>query len=71
MFRELKELNQKLIISPPLNERPEIGIKGKSVRIKLKEELNPNTTYTFNFFDAIVDNNEENPLENFEFVISE
>ncbi len=69
-YIQLKEVNQKLLISPPLNERPEIRLKGKSLIVELQEELRPNTTYTFNFFDAIVDYNEGNPLENFEFVIS-
>jgi len=69
-FIQLREINQKLLISPPLQERPEIRLKGKSLIVELQEELKPNTTYTFNFFDAIVDNNEGNPIENFEYVIS-
>lgn len=69
-YIQLKEINQKLLVSPPLKVRPEIRLKGKSLIVDLSEDLTPNTTYTFNFFDAIVDNNEGNPLENFEFVIS-
>lgn len=69
-YVQLKEINQKLLISPPLQERPEIRLKGKSLIVELKEELKENTTYTFNFFDAIVDNNEGNPIENFEYVFS-
>jgi len=69
-YIQLKDINQKLLVSPPLTARPEIRLKGKSLIVDLSEDLTPNTTYTFNFFDAIVDNNEGNPLENFEFVIS-
>jgi len=69
-YIQLKEVNQKLLISPPLQERPEIRLKGKSLIVEFTEELDTNTTYTFNFFDAIADYNEGNPLENFEFVIS-
>lgn len=69
-YVQLREVNQKLLVSPPLEERPEIRLKGKSLIVELSEDLIPNTTYTFNFFDAIADNNEGNPLENFEFVIS-
>ena len=69
-YIKLKDLNQKLLISPPLKEKPNIRIKNKSLLIEINEELQKNTTYTFNFFDAIVDNNEENPYENFEFVFS-
>ncbi len=66
----LKEVNQKLIISPPLLENPEIRMKGKSLIIEIEEELYENTTYTFNFNDAIVDLNESNPFVNFQYVFS-
>ncbi|MQY78487.1 MAG: hypothetical protein GH151_04720 [Bacteroidetes bacterium] len=70
-FFRLRELDQKLVVSPPLEEKPEILPKGKTLVIDLKNnELGENTTYTFNFSDAIVDNNEGNPIENFEFVFS-
>jgi len=64
-------LKQKLIISPPLDEKPEIFIRGKKIIIELgKQELKKNTTYTFSFYDAIVDNNEGNPVKDYEFVFS-
>ncbi|UCG28226.1 MAG: Ig-like domain-containing protein [Bacteroidales bacterium] len=69
-YIQLMELNQKLIISPPMKEKPDIRLKGKSILVDIEEELLENTTYTFNFFDAIADNNANNPLENFEFVFS-
>ncbi len=70
-FFRLIELDQKLVVSPPLEEKPEILPKGKTLVIDLKtNELRENITYTFNFSDAIVDNNEGNPIENFEFVFS-
>lgn len=70
-FFRLKELDQKFVVSPPLEEKPEILPKGKTLVIDLKNnELRENTTYTLNFSDAIVDNNEGNPIENFEFVFS-
>ncbi|MDX2443977.1 MAG: Ig-like domain-containing protein [Bacteroidales bacterium] len=66
----LKEVNQKLLVSPPLQEKPEVSIKGKSLIIEIDEELIDNTTYTFNFNDAIVDNNESNPFVNYQYVFS-
>ncbi len=70
-FFRLRELDQKFVVSPPLEEKPEILPKGKTLVIDLKNnEFRENTTYTFNFSDAIVDNNEGNPIENFEFVFS-
>ena len=69
-YIRLDDVNQKLIISPPLQSRPQVRTKGKSVLISIEDTLIENTTYTFNFNDAIVDNNEGNPLENFQFVFS-
>jgi hypothetical protein len=70
-FFQLVELDEKLVISPPLKEKPEIQQKGKGLIIDLKEnKLRKNTTYIFNFSDAIVDNNEGNPIKDFEFVFS-
>ncbi len=70
-FVRFNNLQQKLVISPPLDEKPEIFVRGKSIIIELgKQELKQNTTYTFSFYDAIVDNNEGNPIEDYEFVFS-
>ncbi len=66
----LKNVNQELIISPPLPKKPDVRIKNKSIIIDLKNELRENTTYTLNFGKAIADNNEGNPLTNFEYVFS-
>ncbi len=70
-FVRFDNLQQKLVISPPLDEKPEIFVRGKSIIIELgKQELKKNTTYTFSFYDAIIDNNEGNPIEDYEFVFS-
>ncbi len=69
-FIELDQVSKKLIISPPLAEKPEIKVKGKSVVIKLNNSLRDSTTYTLNFADAIKDYTEGNPLENFTYVFS-
>jgi hypothetical protein len=69
-FIQLKNVNQELIISPPLPKKPDVRLKEKSIIIDLKNDLRENTTYTLNFGKAIADNNEGNPLTNFEFVFS-
>ena len=66
----LKSVNQKLIVSPLLSEKPDIKLKGKTLLIDIKEKLQDSTTYSFNFGDAIADNNEGNVLNNFAFVFS-
>ena len=59
-FFKLRNLQSELLVSPPLNEAPLISQKDKSLFIELKEELNPNSTYTFNFGNGIVDYHEGN-----------
>jgi len=69
-FIQLDQVNKKLIISPPLTEKPEIRLKGKSMVIRLNNTLLDSTTYTLNFADAIKDFTEGNILENFTYVFS-
>jgi hypothetical protein len=66
----LKDISKEFIISPPLKEKSDVRIKNKTIIIDLKNELLENSTYTLNFGKAITDNNEGNPLSNFEFVFS-
>ncbi len=66
----LKDIANQLFISPPFENKPEVKVKGKALHIELKEDLIPNTTYIFNFGDAIADLHEGNPLTNFELVFS-
>ncbi|MBN2482208.1 MAG: Ig-like domain-containing protein [Bacteroidales bacterium] len=66
----LKNLNRELLVSPPLEIRPDVRVRSKYILISLNNDLLPNTTYTMNFGDAITDNNEGNILKRFEFVFS-
>ena len=42
----------------------------KYISIKIKDTLQANTTYAFNFGESIVDNNEENPYPYYRYVFS-
>ncbi len=66
----LKETMEKVVISPPLNEQPIIQGLGNKVTIIFEEELQPATTYTIDFGDAIRDNNEGNALDGYTFSFS-
>jgi uncharacterized protein (DUF2141 family) len=66
----LDKLNEKFMVSPPMNKKPNIFLRGKSLNIEFQEKLKDSTTYTFYFQDAIKDLNEGNPLNNFQFVFS-
>lgn len=67
---KLSNLNSNLLISPVMENRPEIKQKAKSFTIELQDSLLPNTTYTFNFGSSITDLNEGNELAGFTYVFS-
>jgi uncharacterized protein (DUF2141 family) len=72
-YIKLSNPQQQIIISPPMDPRPEItplGTASKSVRIKINDTLQPRTTYTINFGRSITDNNESNPLSFFTYAFS-
>jgi hypothetical protein len=69
-FIKLEKANEKVVVSPPQVQQPEIKTNGKKVSVNLLDSLRENTTYTIDFSDAIVDNNESNPLGNFAFTFS-
>jgi len=66
----LNSVNQELIVSPPMEEQPEVKLKKKTLIIEFEEALRINTTYTFNFGSAIEDLHEGNTLQNYEYVFS-
>ena len=73
-FIKLKDISKQLIISPPLEldkykVKPQ-GTVAKKIQIQLLDSLEKGTTYTFNFGESIVDNNEDNPLPFFRYALS-
>lgn len=69
-FISLDNLSSQLIVSPLMEETPDITVKGKKLVIKIKSELKPNTTYSLNFGDAIKDITEGNIYPNYKYVFS-
>src|SRR5690606_30997678 len=69
-YVELDNVIEKLIVSPTLKRTPTITAKLRTITIEIKDSLQPNTTYTFNFGDAVKDVNERNPIEDFQYVVS-
>lgn len=72
-YIKIKNVQKQLIISPPMDPTPDIkpmGNASKYISIKINDTLRPNTTYTFNFGQSIVDNNEGNPYSYFKYVLS-
>ncbi len=69
-FVELKDAQNQILISPPLQNTPDYKIKGKSIQVKFNEKLKENTTYSVYFGDAIVDITEGNPVSNYTYIFS-
>ena len=71
-YIKLKGLEKQLIVSPPMKNEPLIipSSVTKYLTIQIKDTLQPNTTYSFNFGQSITDNNEGNPLNQFKYVFS-
>jgi len=69
-FIKIEKASEKVIVSPPQVQAPEIKQSGKKVTVNLLDSLKSNRTYTIDFSDAIVDNNEGNPLGNFTYTFS-
>lgn len=72
-YIKIKDLTKQLIISPPMETKPEItplGSASKKITIKILDTLPPNATYAFNFGNSITDNNEGNPYPYYRYVFS-
>jgi hypothetical protein len=69
-YLSIDNISETLVISPPLEKRPIIRTKGKILVIQFDEKLKDSTTYSLDFKNSVVDNNEKNPIENFRFSFS-
>lgn len=67
---KLENAAEKVIVSPPQIEMPEIKVNGRRITVELLDTLKHNTTYTIDFSDAISDNNEGNPMGHFTYYFS-
>ena len=69
-FIKLEKASEKVVVSPPQLEQPDIKVMGKKVVGELLDTLKDGVTYTIDFSDAIVDNNEGNPMGHFTYSFS-
>lgn len=65
-----KDVRTELIVSPVPKIDPIVDAKLRTLTVRLKDTLEPNTTYSLNFGKAIRDVNEGNILMNFTYVFS-
>jgi len=69
-YVHLQDIQKNLLMAPEPKIVPNITSKLKTVSIKIRDTLQPNTTYSLQLGDAIQDINENNPLHNFTYVFS-
>ena len=69
-FVEVQNISENLLVSPLPKINPTVDFKLNTVTVKIKDSLEPNTTYTLQFGNAIKDYNEGNILKKFSYVFS-
>jgi len=69
-YVQLDNIQQNLLVSPTPQITPTVESKLREVTVTLRDTLEPNTTYSLNFGDAIKDVNEGNPLRNFTYIFT-
>lgn len=69
-FVDVQSVQENFIFSPTPKITPVVDYKLNTVTVKLKDTLEPNTTYSLNFGNAIKDINEGNVLKGFTYIFS-
>lgn len=67
---DASNLSQKLIVSPFLNNKPELKFKKNTLYLTFDSTFSSNTTYILNFADGVEDVTEGNPAKNTRLVFS-
>ncbi|MCR9228680.1 MAG: Ig-like domain-containing protein [Flavobacteriaceae bacterium] len=70
---KLEDVQNQLVVSPPFKNPATItpmGAPSRYIEVVIKDTLRENTTYTINFGQSIVDNNEGNPNSFLSYVFS-
>lgn len=69
-YVKIKDQQKEFYTSPIMKTKPLLTIRNKGIQIDIKDTLEPNTTYSFNFGNSVTDNNEGNVLPGFRYVFS-
>jgi len=69
-FIQTGNLQQQMLISPPLLNPPELKLRGRNLTIRFNDTLYPNATYAFFFGDAIKDITEGNVMPPYSYFFS-
>ncbi len=69
-YIEVQDIQSNLLVAPFPKTMPNVNHKLRTVTVKIKDTLLPNTTYSFNFGNSLRDLNEGNPFRNYTYVFS-
>ena len=69
-YINIEDVSENLVVSPPLERRPIVRTKSKTLVVGFDEDLKDSTTYSLDFKNSIADNNEKNPYKNMRFSFS-
>lgn len=68
-YTVVKQQNE-VYLSPPSKKKPQVKVKGKDIVVTFRDTLRENTTYTIDFGEALVDNNEGNKAPRYVYTFS-
>jgi len=69
-FVDLQNIQENLLVSPSPKINPLVETRLNTVTVRIKDTLEPNTTYSLNFGNAIKDYNEGNVMKGFTYTFS-
>lgn len=69
-YIDLDNPQQNLIVSPMPKNNPVVTRKLNTMTVRIRDTLEPNTTYSINFGNAIKDVNEGNIMKNYTYIFS-
>ena len=69
-YIDLQDISNNILVSPLQKNNPQITFNFRTVNIKFRDTLLPNTTYSISFGDALKDLNEGNPLKGLVYTFS-
>jgi hypothetical protein len=67
---QLNDINNQLIVSPPMDPAPIVTLKKKSIIVQLSDDLLENTTYSLSFGEGVEDYRASNAASGLRYVFS-
>lgn len=69
-YIQIDNFQQNVLVSPVAKIAPTSNLKLNTITVRLRDTLEPNTTYSINFGNAIKDYNEGNVMKDYTYVFS-